>query len=89
MAWQDVNLPERLALVGRVEPVNAKWVGFSLPNDPTNTNELMAGPKQRRGCLGTETSIKTAHTSSELDFRAMHKKNKTVQDAAGASTGQP
>ena len=77
-------------MVGRVEQANAKWVGFSLPNDPKNTHELMAGPKQRRGCLDTETSIKTAHTSGALDFRAMHNKNKQkFQGAEGASAGQP
>ena len=75
MSWQDVDLLDRLALVGAVEKMNNKWVGRSLPNDPANAAELMAGPKQRRERVAEETSIKTANTSSELGFAATRKRN--------------
>ena len=58
--------------------MNNKRVGFSLPNDPENADELMAGPKQRRERVAEETSIKTANTISELGFAAMHKRNKQM-----------
>ena len=78
MGWQDVDLLHRLALLGTVEEISNVWVGFSLPNDPENTNELMVGPTQRRSRPAAETSIKAAHTSGELDFTAMNNKNRQI-----------
>ena len=88
MAWHDADLLNRLALVGTVEKVSNQWVGFLLPSGPEHADELMVGPKQRRERVAEETSIKTAHTSGELDFKAM-RKTENAQEAAGERAGQP
>ena len=88
MGWQDVDLLHRLALVGTVEKMSSLWVGFSLPNGPENKDEPVAGPKQRRERAAEETYVKNTHTSGELGFKAMRKKNKSVQEAAGERAGQ-